>query len=550
MKKIVPVSSSKEIALKTISEVAEIVKQTLGPGGNPIVIQQFGQNPDGTPRYPLITKDGVTVAESITYRDPAKNTFAQAMLQVAKNTVNQAGDGTTTAIVLAEAMYKAGHKHLQQGMNGIQLYNKLKAVKDQVVSYIDELKTPIKKEDLFTVAKISANGDEDIASKVSDALQAVGENGHIDLQEGYARETTLELIEGAMYQQGWRKFGPLGSLMVNDKVRNVCELEKPAILTYAGELKDVLEVSEFLKKLLGVAPDGGFDSMVPILFVAYDFSDDVKNYIMQLRVQGKMPVAAIKAPFDGSPNARTQMLEDLSVLLGGQVVAKGIIDLKSVSDEHLGCADKVEIGPEEVVFYNGHGSSEAVKQRVDDLKKQLDTTMYDFDKENLRLRIGKLVGGIGVIRVGGNSELEMKEKKDRIEDALCAAKVAIQDGIVPGGGLTLYWISRELAKVGGDIAASIMSEALTAPIKQIISNVGENAEVILSHMPDGKGYDANTKEYKDMMQAGIVDPAKVTKSALENAVSIVGLLLTTGGAIVNDIESKDGMANPFAGLLG
>jgi len=548
MKKIVKAEESRVIALEAIREVAGIVKQTLGPGGNPIVIQQFGQNPDGTPRYPLITKDGVSVAESVVFRDPTKNTFAQAMLQVAKNTVNQAGDGTTTAIVLAEAMYLAGYKHLQQGENGIQLYNKLKEVKNLVFKYLDEMTTPIKAEDLITVARISANGDEDIAQKVSEALQAVGENGHVDLQEGFSRETTLDIIDGAMYQQGWRKFGPLGSLMVNDKVRNICELENPAVLTYAGELRDVVEVSDFLKKFLGVAEDGGFDSMVPLVFIAYDFSEEVKNYIIQLRVQGKMPIAAIKAPFDGSPNARTQMLEDLAVLLGGQVAARGIIDLKSVTDEHLGCADKIEIGAEETVFFNGQGDKESIMQRVNDLRKQLDLAMHDYDKENIRLRIGKLVGGIGVIKVGGDSELEMKERRDRIEDALCAAKVAIQEGIVPGGGLSLYAISTALTE--GSLAESIMKKALQAPIRQIITNVGENADVVLSHMPLGQGYDANKKEYQDLMKAGIVDPVKVTKSALENAVSIVGLLLTTGGAIVSDLESADGKPNPLAAMMG
>jgi chaperonin GroEL len=548
MKRILSSEQSKDLALETISEIASIVKQTLGPGGNPIILQQFGQNPDGTPRYPLITKDGVTVAESVQFRNPAKNTIAQAILQVAKNTVNQAGDGTTTAIVLAEAMFKAGYRHLRQGVNSIQLYNDLKTIKDAVIQELDKLKVPIKPEDLVDVARISANGDEDIANKVADAIQAVGEDGHVDLQEGFSRETVLKVVEGAMYKQGWRKFGPLGSLLVNDKVRNVCELENPAVLLYAGEIKDVNELAEFLTNLYGKDERGAFANPIPTLILAYDFSDDVKNVIMQLKVQAQIPIAALKAPFDGSPNARTQMLEDLAVLLGGQVTARGIIDLKTVNDQHLGNCEKVVIGAEEVVFYNGKGSEDDVLKRVDDLKKQLELVMSDYDKENLRLRIGKLTGGIAVIEVGGDSELEMRERKDRIEDALCAAKVAITEGILPGGGFSLYSISKLLNS--NSLATMIMKEALQAPIKQIISNVGENAEVILSHMPNRMGFDARKKEYTDLMRAGIVDPVKVTKSALENAVSIVGLLLTTGGAIVADTDSKDGMVNPLAGLLG
>lgn len=549
MHKILSSEQLREIALETITEMAAVVKATLGPGGNPIVLQRQGQNPDGTAIGPLITKDGVTVAEHVSFRSPAKNTIAQAILQVAKNTVNQAGDGTTTAIVLAEAMYKAGYRHLRQGSNGIQLYNDLKAVKDSVLVHLKNMSVPVNAEDLFDIALISANGDEEVAKVVSDAVQAVGDDGHIDIQDGFSRETTLEIVEGAMYKQGWRKFSPtLGSLMVNVKARNVCEFLDADVLIYAGEIKTLQEISDFLKRYWGVGPDGGFNSMTPILIIAYDFSDDVKNYIMQIRVQAKMPVSALKAPFDGSPNARTQMLEDLAVLLGGQVTARGIIDLDKVDGQHLGCVDRFEIGPDETVFFRGHGKEEDVLSRVNDLKKQLETAMYDFDKENLRLRIGKLTGGIAVIRVGGNSELEMLERKDRIEDALCAAKVALTEGMIPGGGIALYNISQGIERK--NLAEAIMAEALQAPIKQIIVNAGQNADVVVSHMPKRMGFDAKNLKYTDMMADGIVDPLKVTKSALENAVSIVGLLLTTGGAIVSDQDPKDGAPNPLAGMFG
>lgn len=554
MKKLVSAEHTRQIAAQTIAEIADMVGQTLGPGGNPIVLQQSGQNPDGSPRNPIVTKDGVTVAEHIGYRDHTKNTISQTILQVATNTVNQAGDGTTTSIVLADAMFRAGMRHVKQGVNGIALYEGLKAIKNDIITILEGMAQPITDDRLADVARISANGDDEIAQKVAEAIKAVGEDGHVTIEDGWSRETILEKIEGAMYKQGWRKFGPLGALMINDKSRNVCEMERPAVLLYAGDIKEVLEVSNLLKKLWKIDENGQPQAEVfPILLLAYDYSDDVKNHIMQLRVQGKMPIAALKAPFDGSPNARTQMLEDLATLLGGQVTARGIIDLKDVNDQHLGCAEKVTIGAEETVFFQGHGKEDEILSRVDDLKKQLEMTAYDFDKGNLRFRIGKLVGGIAIIRAGGSSEIEIKEKKDRIEDALCAAKVAIAEGILPGGGITLYNIAQGMKEP--TVAASIMKEALQAPIRRIIENCGkEPAEILTKYaMLDdrkGIGYDARNDKFVNMIDSGIVDPLKVTKAALDNAVSIVGLLLTIGGAVVNDEPSKDGMPNPLAGLLG
>lgn len=559
MRKIVSAEQTRQVAAQTIAEIATVVGQTLGPGGNPIALQQPGQNPDGSPKNPIITKDGVTVAEHVVFRDPTKNTIAQSILQVATNTVNQAGDGTTTSIVLADAMFRAGMRHVKQGVNGIALYEGLKSIKNDIITILESMAVPITEDKLVDVARISANGDNEIAEKVAEAIKSVGEDGHVTIEDGWSRETVLEKIEGAMYKQGWRKFGPLGALMVNDKSRNVCELDRPAVLTYAGDIKEVLDVSNLVKKLWKINDQGMPEGDVfPILLIAYDYSDDVKNHIMQMRVQGKMPIAALKAPFDGSPNARTQMLEDLATLLGGKVTARGIIDLKDVTDEHLGCSERVTIGAEETVFYQGQGSEEEILARVADLKKQLEITAYDFDKGNLRFRIGKLVGGIAIIRAGGSSEIEIKEKKDRIEDALCASKVAIAEGILPGGGITLYNISRSMKTP--TVAAAIMKEALQEPIRRIIANVGKEPAEILTRLEHHNetydsagavvGYDARNDKFVAMIESGIVDPLKVTKAALENAVSIVGLLLTIGGAVVNDDAPKDGMPNPLAGMFG
>jgi len=538
---------TKQKALETITEMAAAVKATLGPGGNPIILQRQGQNPDGTPIGPLITKDGVTVAEYIAFKSNVKDTIAKAILQVAKNTVNQAGDGTTTAVVLAEAIYKAGYRHIEQGQNSIQLYDELNAIKNEIIASINKVKKDISEEEIMDVALISANGDAEIASIVQQAILAVGEDGHIALEEGASRETELTQIEGAVYKQGWTSFGAAGSHLVTDKSRDLCVMSNPAILLYAGNLDSIHDLGKVLQGLYQVE-NGQVNNVVPVLIIANEISDDVKNFILENRTHRGYPIAAIKSPFDGSPNSRTEMLEDLACLVGAQVAAKGILELKNVTSEHFGSCDRVEISRNEMTIFSGAGDEEDVLQRVTDMKKLLASKLHDFDQENLRIRIGKLTGGIAVIRVGGNSELEILEKKDRIEDALCAARVAIQDGVVAGGGYTLYQISQELTS--NSTAAQIMKEALQAPIKQIITNVGQDANVVLALMPKKKGYNARTKEYVDLLKAGIIDPAKVTKSALENAVSIAGLLLTTGGSIVVDDTPASGMPNPLHALFG
>lgn len=549
MKKILSSTESKDLAAEVVKVIASPIKQTLGPGGNPQIIERRGRNPDGTPVNPLITKDGVTVAEHIALRDPAQNAIAQSVLQVAKDTVLAAGDGTTTAMVLAEALYESGYKLVKQGNNGIQLYNELKAVRDRVVQELEGFRRDVTLDDIYDVALISSNGDEEVAKIVADAINCVGEDGHIALEEGTSRETHLIEIQGAVYKQGWRGFGPHGSNLVNEAARNTCEFKEPAILLYADKIDDVLELAEMMKKVWGYdEATQRHTSNTPFVIVAHDYSADVKNFIIQVRVQNKMNIVAIKSPFDGSPNARTEMMKDMSVLLGATVGARGILELKDMNPEdHFGSCERITVGREETVIHKGYGDEAEILQRVKDLKELIDHTQHEWDKDNLRIRIGKLTGGIAIVKVGGDSEAEMLEKKDRIEDALCAAKVSITDGIVPGGGWALYKIAERI-EVTSD-AEEMVKHALQAPIKQIITNVGENAEVILSHMPKDKGYNARTKEYEQLMINGIVDPYKVTKSAFENAISIVGLLLTTGGAIVYDQETKEGMPNPFAGLV-
>lgn len=550
--RVVDDSQLKELGRRAMSIIAPPVKKTLGPGGNLIIIQQEGQNPDGSEAQPLITKDGVTVAEHVKVRDPALNTLIRAIMQVAQKTVKDGGDGTTTSIVLAEALYTAGAKYAEQGENGITLYNALQQAKDDVISVIDTLKQEVKDEDVINVARISSNGDEEIAQIVFQAIRASGEDGYVSVEDGYSRETTLEVVEGAMYKRGWRDFAPNGSLLVTDKARNVCELNKAAVLIYADKLDSLNDFQTFLNKTWKLDEEQNvFKDIVPIVIVAHDFSDEIKNKILQIKVNN-LPIAAIKSPADGSPNARTEMLEDLAAMLGGTVSSRGILELKDVTDDHLGYANKIEIGPNETVFYEGAGKKEDIKARIQELNTLLETAnLHEWDQDNVRLRKAKLSQGVAIIKAGGKSELEMREKKDRIEDSLCAAKVAVQDGILPGGGITLYRIAQAMENdnITG-LAYQIMIEALKAPIRQIISNSGKNADIVLTKMPEGMGYDARSHKYVNMLEAGIIDPAKVTKSALENAVSIAGLLLTSGGALVSDIDPNDGKANPLAGLMG
>lgn len=342
--------------------------------------------------------------------------------------------------------------------------------------------------------------------------------------------------------------------MVTDKGRDECVLEQDgvAILLYNGRIDDLKELTDFMKEFFGLEENKeiNLDTLNhPLLIIANDFSDEAKNFILQNRVQMQLPIAAIKTPFDGSPNSRTGILDDLAALTGGTVAAKGIIPIKTLSSEQLGMANKVVIGAQETVFYGSQGEEEGVIARIDDLKKLIEESIIEYDKTNYRIRLGKLTRGIATVRVGGSSELEIQEKKDRIEDALCAAKVALQDGIIPGGGSVLYKISEELD--GDTDAEKILKEALKAPFEQLIYNIGLVPLEVMLKMPESmEGYNVRTREYvSDMIADGIIDPAKATKSAIENAVSIAGLLLTTGGMVVNDDDSKE-TPNPFAALMG
>lgn len=462
---------------------------------------------------------------------------------------------TTTSVVLAEAIYNAGIKFVEQGENNIQLYSELQEITEEVISTIDSLKVPVKSDDaIFNIAEISSNGDKEVAQIVVDAIKASGEDGYVALEEGSGRETHLEVVEGAVYKAtGWRSFAANGSLLVTDKSRNVAEYDNAAVCIYGGKLDDVHKVADFINKFMQFDEKRGELTRInPIVFVALDYSDDVKQMIIKQKELAKLPVAAVKIGGDGSPNHKTQMLHDLAAITGAAVGARSLLEFEEIEDEHLGYVEKITIEPDQTVFYEGGGDKKDIMHRIEELNTLLNTTtLSKFDASNVRLRKAKLSGGVAIVRVGGDSELEMVEKKDRIEDALCAAKVAIKDGVVEGGGTTLLKIAAKMP--ANTPAQRIMRQALQEPFKQIIRNTGVLPEVIMLQLESStKGYDARNKTFVNMFEAGIIDPAVVTKSALRNAVSIAGLLLTTGGALVADTagELQDGDANPLAALFG
>lgn len=555
-KKILNEKDLSNISQHTITQIANPVKRTLGPGGRPIVIQRKGTYPDGSPIGPMITKDGVTVAENIAFKDASMDTIAKAIIQVAQKTVSEGGDGTTTSIVLAEAIYKAGMKYVEQGENNIQLYEQLKDIAEEAIKMVDrEYKKNIDTEDeIFNVAAISSNGDREIAQIVLDAILASGEDGYVAVEESNSRETYLEVVEGAVYKMGWRSFAANGSLQITDKAKNVAEYENAAICVYGGKLDDVHKMKEFINKVMEADDKQQLNNIFPLIFVALDFSDEVKQLLISLKQISKLPVAGVKISSDGSPNHKTQMLHDIAILTGGQVGARSILNFEDMTEEHLGGVDKVTIGPDDTVFLGGAGDKSEVLARIEELNTLLETAKLDpFDQENVQLRRGKLSGGLAIVRVGATSELEMKEKKDRIEDALCAAKVAVKDGIVPGAGHTLYDIAKGIPTE--NVAGKIMHYALQEPFRQIIRNIGEIPEVIeeqLTRYPQKRaGFNARIRQIVDLMEDGVIDPAIVTKSALRNAVSIAGLLLTAGGALVqDDSELTDGAPNPLASMFG
>ncbi len=525
--------------LAGVEELSKAVKVTLGPKGRNVVLdKKFGS--------PTITKDGVSVAKEIELEDPFKNMGAQMVKEVAEKTSDVAGDGTTTATVLAESIYREGLKSVTAGMNPMGLKRGIEKAVAAVVEELKKLSTPIKgKKEVAQVAAIAANGDEKIGSDIAEAMEKVGKDGVITVEEAKSTATTMDVVEGMQFDQGY-----LSPYFVTDAERMETVLEEPFILIYEKKISAIKDILPLLEKIARLGK--------PLMIIAEDIEGEALTTLVVNKLRGTFQCCAVKAP--GYGDRRRAMIEDIGILTGGRAITEDLgIKLENLDVADLGRAKRVTIDKENTTIIEGAGKTQAINGRIAQIKKQVDDSDSDYDKEKLQERLAKLSGGVAVINVGAATETEMKEKKARVEDALHATRAAVQEGIVPGGGVALLRCMATLdsLKVGDDdekVGANIVRRALEEPMRQLTANAGVDGSVIVQRVKSEKknvGYDVNTDEYVDMLEAGIIDPTKVTRTALENAASIASLLLTTE-ALVTDLPEKDkpSMPMPPGGMGG
>ena len=526
-------NDSRARMVEGVNILANAVKVTLGPKGRNVVIERsFGG--------PSVTKDGVTVAKEIELKDKLQNMGAQMVKEVASRTADNAGDGTTTATVLAQAIVKEGMKYVTAGHNPMDLKRGIDRATAAAVDALTALSKPCETdEEIAQVGSISANGDATIGKMIADAMTQVGKEGVITVEDGKSLHDELEVVEGMQFDRGY-----LSPYFINNQDKQLVELDNPFILLFD---KKITNIRDMIPVLEAVSKAGK-----PLLIVAEDVEGEALATLVLNNMRGTVKTCAIKAP--GFGDRRKAMLEDLAVLTGGQVVAEEMgLALEKVSAEHLGMAARVEISKENTIIIDGAGDKVAIESRVKAIRVQIEEATSDYDKEKLQERVAKLAGGVAVIRVGAATEVEMKEKKDRIDDALHATKAAVQDGIVPGGGVALVRAKAAVALVKGDnsdqdAGISIVARAMEEPLRCIVSNAGGSADVVLNRVAEGEGnfgWNASTEQFVDMMSAGVIDPTKVTKTALVNAASVAGLLLTTECAIFD--LPKD-PSNPQPGM--
>ncbi|HNX91423.1 MAG TPA: chaperonin GroEL [Candidatus Omnitrophota bacterium] len=520
--------------LKGVEKLAAAVKVTLGPKGRNVVIEKkFGA--------PTITKDGVSVAKEIELECPYENMGAEMVKEVASKTSDVAGDGTTTATVLAESIYKEGLKNVTAGANPMQLKRGIEKAVEAVVAHLKEISTPIKNsKEIAQVAIIAANSDKVIGEKIAEAMEKVGKDGVITVEEGKTLDTTLELVEGMQFDQGY-----LSPYFVTDPERMECVLERPYILIHEKKISSMKNLLPLLEK---IAQSGR-----PLLIISEETEGEALATLVVNKLRGTFSCCAVKAP--GYGDRRKAMLEDIAILTGGRAITEDLgIKLENIQLNDLGQAKKVTIDKENTTIVEGSGAQNDVKARISQIRKQIEVSDSDYDKEKLQERLAKLAGGVAIINVGAATEIEMKEKKARIEDALHATRAAAEEGIVPGGGVALLRAKKKLAslKLEGDEAtgAKIIERSLEEPVRQIALNAGAEGSVIvqrlLSEKDDKIGYDADSNEFTDMVKAGIIDPTKVTRSALQNASSIASLMLTTE-TLICDKPEKEGAGMPMGG---
>ena len=522
-----------------VDALADAVKVTLGPKGRNVIIEKkFGA--------PHITKDGVSVAREIELEDPFQNMGAQLVKEVASKTGDQAGDGTTTATVLAQAIITEGLKNVAAGANPMDLKRGIDKAVSKVVESVkaqsQEVDDDISK--IENVARISANNDEQIGKLIAEAMEKVKKEGVITVEEAKGTETTVEIVEGMQFDRGY-----ISPYFVTNTEKMECEMESPYILLYdkkISNLKDMLPILE------ATAQSGR-----GLLIIAEDVDNEALATLVVNRLRGSLKICAVKAP--GFGDRRKEMLEDIAVLTGGNVISevKGM-QLAQATINDLGTAEKITVNKDNTIIVNGAGSKEAIKNRVNQIKAQIETTTSNYDKEKLQERLAKLAGGVAVLYIGAPSEVEMKEKKDRVDDALSATRAAIEEGIVPGGGVAYVRSLRALEDLKGDnndenTGIAIIRRAIEEPFRQIVENAGVEGAVILQKVKEGEGdygYNARVEEYQNFFESGLIDPAKVTRVALENAASIAGMFLTTECVIAEKKEENPVPAMPNPGMGG
>jgi chaperonin GroEL len=539
-KQIIYGEQSRQAILRGVNALADAVKVTLGPKGRNVVLdKKFGS--------PTITKDGVTVAKEIDLKDPLENMGAQMVREVASKTSDTAGDGTTTATVLAQAIYREGAKNVVAGANPMELKRGIEKAVEVVVAEVKKMARPVSGNMVAQVGTISANGDATIGKIIAEAMDKVGKDGVITVEEAKTLETSLDVVEGMQFDRGY-----LSAYFVTDSERMEVVLENPVILIHEkkiASMKDLLPVLEQVARLGR-----------PLLIVAEDVEGEALATLVVNRLRGTLQAAAVKAP--GFGDRRKAMLEDIAILTGGRAITEDLgIKLENIKLEDLGKAKKITIDKDNTTIVEGAGTTAAIEGRVKQLRAQVEETTSDYDREKLQERLAKLVGGVAVIKVGAATETEMKEKKARVEDAMHATKAAVEEGIVAGGGVALVRAGKALEglKLEGDqrVGANLIKRAIEEPMRHIATNAGAEGSIVVAKVKDMKqdeGFNAATEVYEDLVKAGVIDPAKVVRNALQNAASIASLLLTTE-ALVSEIpeekkEAAGGGGHSHGGGMG
>ena len=530
-------SEARDLMMSGVNTLADAVKVTLGPKGRNVVLDKsFGS--------PAITKDGVSVAQEIELSDKFENMGAQMVKEVASKTNDIAGDGTTTATVLAQTLISEGVKSVAAGMNPMDLKRGIDKATEVVVAALQKSSQPCKDSDSISqVGTISANSDASVGAIIAEAMEKVGKEGVITVEEGSTLDNELDVVEGMQFDRGY-----LSPYFINNQESMTADLEHPSILLHDAKISNIRDL---LPALEAVQKAGK-----PLLIIAEDIEGEALATLVVNNMRGIVKVAAVKAP--GFGDRRKAILEDIAVLTGGTVISEEVgLSLEGITEDQLGTAKRVEIGKDNTTVIDGAGAKKNISARIGQIKTQIDATSSDYDREKLQERLAKLSGGVAVIKVGAATEVEMKEKKDRVDDALHATRAAVEEGVVPGGGVAFVRAISSLDKLKGDnsdqdVGISICRRALEEPLRQIVTNGGGEASVVLNEVLKGKGnygYNASSEEYGDMLKMGILDPTKVSRAALQHAASISGLMITTE-AMITDMPQESGPAMPDMGGMG